>query len=637
MALAAAGFGMMAGRSPQALQNIGSGALEGLNFYQHQKEAEPSLNLREAQAEQAQLSTKILKDQVSYFQNHDLDALFGNVANEKKNFVPTSAAGEPPPAAAGNSALGFKALLPIETKGDPNAVSPKGAVGLAQIMPETAAQYLGRPVTVAELKNPDLSLQLGQTIFSDLMQRYGGDTDAAWAAYNAGPATADKYVKSGKDLSVLPRETQDYIAAAKTNMAQLTGQNGGTNAAGALPGPQDPHINQIDQLLQNLNRQQQLYAQMPMMPADKLKLLQGIQEQQIRLLEAHPAVRATQAGAEALAKVAPALQTKQGEANIDLQTKPLIAGLSKAAEMPSTLTRGRPGDVMLQGTNPIFAVPTTRKEINNDPGSPNFGQEQERFITPPTGGQQLSGLAPIGTPGNSGQAASAAPASSAEGAPWTTALSPGQHEALTQRAKDEQEDRKITLEGAQAAQYQQSSLQRLKDDADIMYSGPFSQHVQDFSRVMRLIDPRFTGQVASYEDFIKNAGSLTRQATRETSPRAAFQEVKFIENTLPNPDMSPQGLRSVVNEYMGLNDYKMAKAKAQLDWETKNGGLGNVQGFEANWQAKPPVTPYTFIISRMDQPERQQLFAKWAKTDEGRGELQKLAEQRQYAVANGLQ
>jgi len=216
------------------------------------------------------------------------------------------------------------------------------------------------------------------------------------------------------------------------------------------------------------------------------------------------------------------------------------------------------------------------------------------------------------------------------------ALGPGQKESLLGRAKDEQEIRDETLKDAGTSQYNQAILQRMKEDADSIYQGPLSKRVYEIESLFRLVDPRFTGPVGAYEDMIKNAGQLTRTATREVSSRAAYQEVQFIQNTLPNPDMSPKGFRSVTDELMGLNDYKQAKAKAMSDWEMAHGGVGRVEGFESDWQAHAPITPYTFIINRMDQPERKALFAKWNQTAEGRAELQRLHAQTQFAVDNGL-
>lgn len=63
-ALATAGFGAAAGRSPHALQNIGEGGLGGLQFYQKQREEEPILNLRGAQAQQAQIQADLTKTRI---------------------------------------------------------------------------------------------------------------------------------------------------------------------------------------------------------------------------------------------------------------------------------------------------------------------------------------------------------------------------------------------------------------------------------------------------------------------------------------------------------------------------------------------------------------------------------------------
>jgi hypothetical protein len=104
---------------------------------------------------------------------------------------------------------------------------------------------------------------------------------------------------------------------------------------------------------------------------------------------------------------------------------------------------------------------------------------------------------------------------------------------------------------------------------------------------LRLIDPSYNGQVASYEDFVKNAGSLTRQAV---------QEFNLIQNTLPNPDMSPIGLRRVQNELIGLSDYRIAKSQAQAQWEQQHGGPGNVTGFETYFQRA--ASPYVFIVAK---------------------------------------
>jgi len=88
----------------------------------------------------------------------------------------------------------------FESGGDPNAVSPKGAIGLAQIMPATGAMY---GVTREQLFDPQINLWVQRRYMTDLLNRYQGDVHKAVAAYNAGPGNVDK----GR----IPNETQKYL------------------------------------------------------------------------------------------------------------------------------------------------------------------------------------------------------------------------------------------------------------------------------------------------------------------------------------------------------------------------------------------------------------------------------------------
>ena len=94
----------------------------------------------------------------------------------------------------------------------PDAVSPKGAVGLMQLMPATAARY----GVVAEsqqeatrlLKNPQLNAQVGTRYLADLIRMFNGDLVLALAAYNAGEGAV---MKHGRRIPPYP-ETQQYVA-----------------------------------------------------------------------------------------------------------------------------------------------------------------------------------------------------------------------------------------------------------------------------------------------------------------------------------------------------------------------------------------------------------------------------------------
>jgi hypothetical protein len=173
----------------------------------------------------------------------------------------------------------------------------------------------------------------------------------------------------------------------------------------------------------------------------------------------------------------------------------------------------------------------------------------------------------------------------------------------------------------------------MKNEAGSFYQGPFAGNVvQQASRILRMISPGFDQQVASFEDFTKNAGQLTRSAVRETSSRAAVQEFKLIDEALPHPEMSPIGLQRVLNEYMGLNDFRIAKAQAQAAWEAQHNGT--VAGFETDWQAR--VSPYAFVAMRMEPNDLTAMLSQVSRQKGGAQALGRLREQMNYIDQNGL-
>jgi soluble lytic murein transglycosylase-like protein len=86
------------------------------------------------------------------------------------------------------------AVIQVESRFDPSAVSSQGAVGLMQLQSETArelASDLGLQWTGDELLlEPDVNVLLGCAYLSRLIDRFG-DLDAALAAYSSGPALVE--------------------------------------------------------------------------------------------------------------------------------------------------------------------------------------------------------------------------------------------------------------------------------------------------------------------------------------------------------------------------------------------------------------------------------------------------------------
>jgi len=99
-----------------------------------------------------------------------------------------------------------------ESSGNPNAVSPKGAMGLMQVMPDTARDP-GFGIRPSDGSQGD-HVRVGREYRAAMQKRYGGDLAKMWAAYNAGPGQIDDLIdRFGNDwLRHAPAETQEYVA-----------------------------------------------------------------------------------------------------------------------------------------------------------------------------------------------------------------------------------------------------------------------------------------------------------------------------------------------------------------------------------------------------------------------------------------
>jgi len=95
------------------------------------------------------------------------------------------------------------AIIYAESRFDPDAVSPRGALGLMQIMPETGA-WISRqldvsPPTETDLHNVDLNVRFGAWYLRYLLDRFG-DLRTALAAYNAGPSNVERWQASAAEV-----------------------------------------------------------------------------------------------------------------------------------------------------------------------------------------------------------------------------------------------------------------------------------------------------------------------------------------------------------------------------------------------------------------------------------------------------
>jgi soluble lytic murein transglycosylase-like protein len=107
------------------------------------------------------------------------------------------------------------AVVQVESGFDPSAVSPRGAIGLMQLMPATAAS-LGLADASRLLHEPEINLHMGALYLSQQLRRFGA-LDLAMAAYNAGEGAVMRY---GGNFPPYP-ETRAYVRDVLALYAQL--------------------------------------------------------------------------------------------------------------------------------------------------------------------------------------------------------------------------------------------------------------------------------------------------------------------------------------------------------------------------------------------------------------------------------
>ena len=121
-------------------------------------------------------------------------------------------------------AVWIRAVMRTESAGDPRAISPKGAMGLMQIMPATWTELRVRHRLGADPYNVRDNIIAGSGYIRELLDRYGSP---GWiAAYNAGPGRYDEALNGHP----LPTETRAYVAAVASAIG-----SGGTVTAAAHP------------------------------------------------------------------------------------------------------------------------------------------------------------------------------------------------------------------------------------------------------------------------------------------------------------------------------------------------------------------------------------------------------------------
>jgi soluble lytic murein transglycosylase len=104
------------------------------------------------------------------------------------------------------------AVIYRESKFDPEARSASGAVGLMQLLPDTARGIAlntgGTEFTVSDLVDPEINVRYGSFYLRRLLRKYE-DERLALAAYNAGQANVDEWLAEGGEIQF--PETREYV------------------------------------------------------------------------------------------------------------------------------------------------------------------------------------------------------------------------------------------------------------------------------------------------------------------------------------------------------------------------------------------------------------------------------------------
>ncbi|SFJ92892.1 lytic transglycosylase domain-containing protein [Bradyrhizobium sp. Gha] len=183
-------------------------------------------------------------------------------ASDSSAFGQSASAGRPPTSQTVKSFEGFiieasqrfaippnwiRSVQSIESVGDVHARSPKGAMGLMQIMPATWAELRERYNLGTDPYDPHDNILAGTAYLRELLDRYG--SPGVFAAYNAGPSRYEEHLAGGS----LPSETRAYVAKLASMLAiELPPRwtsSGQSSAAATLFATRSDHMKTRDRLL----------------------------------------------------------------------------------------------------------------------------------------------------------------------------------------------------------------------------------------------------------------------------------------------------------------------------------------------------------------------------------------------------
>jgi soluble lytic murein transglycosylase-like protein len=129
----------------------------------------------------------------------------------------------------------IRAVMQVESGGDERATSPRGAMGLMQLMPGTWVELSVRYRLGLNPFDPSDNILAGTAYLKEMHARFG--SAGFLAAYHGGPARYEQHLATGKSL---PRDTIAYVAAVTSLLAEEQGELTAVRTRRAVPWREAP-------------------------------------------------------------------------------------------------------------------------------------------------------------------------------------------------------------------------------------------------------------------------------------------------------------------------------------------------------------------------------------------------------------
>jgi soluble lytic murein transglycosylase-like protein len=129
----------------------------------------------------------------------------------------------------------IRAVLQVESRGDEHAISPRGAMGLMQLMPGTWVELSARYGLGLDPFDPRDNILAGAAYLKEMHDRFG--SSGFLAAYYAGPSRYEQHLATGQRL---PPETTAYVAAVTPLLGDEQGERAAFRIRRAVPWREAP-------------------------------------------------------------------------------------------------------------------------------------------------------------------------------------------------------------------------------------------------------------------------------------------------------------------------------------------------------------------------------------------------------------